>query len=43
MLGYKYKFLLQILLKLMHTFHNFIATKTCASCEFLVVFGQLWV
>jgi len=25
----------------MRTFHDFIATKTCPSCEFLVVFGQL--
>jgi len=35
--------LLQILLKLMHTFHDFIATKTFPSCEFLVVCGQLRV
>jgi len=27
----------------MHTSHNFIATKSCPSCEFLVVFGQLRV
>jgi len=27
----------------MHTSHDFIATKTCPSCEFLVVFGQVRV
>jgi len=27
----------------MHTSHDFSATKTCPSCEFLVVFGQLRV
>jgi len=43
MLGHKNNFLLQILLKLMHTSHDFIATKTYPSCEFLVVFGQLRV
>jgi len=43
MLVHKYNFLLQILLKLMHTSHDFIATKTCPSCEILVVFGQLRV
>jgi len=43
MLVHKYNFLLQILFKLMHTSHNFIATKTCPSCEFIVVFGQLRV
>jgi len=40
---HKYNSLLQILLKLMHTSHDFFATKTCLSCEFLVVFGQLRV
>jgi len=35
--------LLQILLKLMLTSHDFIATKTCPSCNFLVVCGQLRV
>jgi len=39
----KYNVLLQILLKLMRTSHDFIATKTCRSCEFLVVCGQLRV
>jgi len=39
----KYNILLQILLRLMHTSHDFIATRTCRSCEFLVVCGQLWV
>ena len=43
MLVHKYNFLLQILLKLMHTSHDFIATKTFPSCEFLVVFGRLQV
>jgi len=43
MLLHKYNFLLLILLKLMHTSHDFIATKTCPSYEFLVVFGQLRV
>jgi len=38
-----YNILLQILLKLMHASHNFIATKTCPSSEFLVVCGQLQV
>ena len=41
MLVHKYNILLQNLLKLMHTYHDFIATKTCPSCEFLVVCGQL--
>ena len=27
----------------MHTSHDFIATKTCPSCEFLVFFGKLRV
>jgi len=27
----------------MHISHDFIATKTCPSCEFLVVFGQVRV
>jgi len=27
----------------MHISHDFIATKTCCSYEFLVVFGQVWV
>jgi len=27
----------------MHTSHDFIATKTCPSCEFLIVYGQLRV
>jgi len=27
----------------MHIYHDFIATKTCPSYEFLVVFGQVWV
>jgi len=27
----------------MHISHDFIAIKTCPSCEFLVVFGQLRV
>jgi len=27
----------------MHISHDFIATKTCPSCEFLVVCGQLRV
>jgi len=27
----------------MHTSHDFIATETCPSCEFLVVFRQLRV
>jgi len=40
MLVHKY-ILLQILLKLMRTSHDFIATKTCPSCEFLVVCRQL--
>ena len=40
MLVHKYNFLLQILKKLMDTSHNFIATKTCPSCEFLVVSGH---
>ena len=43
MLVHKYNFLLQILLKLMHTSPDFIATKTCRSCEFVVVCGQLRV
>jgi len=43
MLVHKYNFLLQILVKLMHTSHDFIATKTCPGCEFLVVFRQLRV
>ena len=43
MLVHKYNILLLILLKLMHTSHDFIATKTCPSCEFSVVFGQLRV
>jgi len=43
MLVHKYNFLLQILLKLMHTSHDFIATTTCPSYEFLVVFRQLRV
>jgi len=43
MLVHSCNFFLQILLKLMDTSHNFIATKTCPSCEFLVVFGQLRV
>jgi len=37
MLVHIYNFLLQILLKLMHTYHDFVATKTCPSCEFLVL------
>ena len=40
-LVHKYNFLLQILLKLMDTSHDFIATKTFPSCEFLVVFEQM--
>jgi len=40
MLVHKYNFLLQILLKLTHTSYDFIASKTCPSCEFLVVFRQ---
>ena len=40
---HKYNCLLQILLKLMDTSHDFIATKTCPSCAFFVVFGQLRV
>jgi len=40
MLVHKYNFLLQILKKLMDTSYNFIATKTCPSCEFLVVSGH---
>jgi len=43
MFVHKYNFLLQILSKLKHTCHDFIATKTCRSYEFLVVFGQLLV
>jgi len=43
MLVHKHHILLQILLKLIHTSHNFIATKACPSCEFLVVYGQLRV
>jgi len=43
MLVHKYNFLLQILLKLMHTSHDFIVTKTCPSCEFLVVCRPLRV
>jgi len=35
--------LLQILLNLMHTSHDFIATKTCPSYKFLAVFRQLRV
>jgi len=31
--------LLKILLNLMHTSHDFIATKTCRSYAFLVVVG----
>jgi len=27
----------------MHISHDFIATNTCPSCEFLVVFGQVQV
>jgi len=27
----------------MHTSHDFIATKTCPSCEFLVVFRQVQI
>jgi len=27
----------------MHISYDFIATKTCPSCEFLVVFGQVQV
>jgi len=27
----------------MHTSHDFVATKTCPSYEFLVIFGQLRV
>jgi len=27
----------------MHISYDFIATKTCSSYEFLVVFGQVWV
>ena len=41
MLVHKYNFWLQIFLKLMHTSHDYVATKTCPSYEFLVVFGQL--
>jgi len=43
MLVHKYNVLLQILLKLMHNPHDFITTKTCPSCGFLVVCGQLRV
>jgi len=34
MLVHKYNFLLQILLKLMHTSHDFITTKSCPSYEY---------
>jgi len=37
MLVHKYNILLQILLKSMHTSHDFIAIKPWSSCEFLVV------
>jgi len=43
MLVHKHNILLQILLKLMHTSHDFIAIKTCPSCEFLLFYGQLRV
>jgi len=43
MLAHKYNFLLQLLLKLMHTSHDFIATKTCPSYECLEAFGQVLV
>ena len=41
MLVHKYNILLQFFFKLMHTSHDFIATKTCPNYEFLAVIAQV--